>query len=135
RAGRLRRRSRRGGVTHGATLVGTFGYMPPEQLGGTVDATADLYALGATLVHLVGRKAPEDILGPDLELRLDHLNVSPAFRVFLGRRGNAPLAQPLPSRRCSPSRHRRPGLVPSGRGSWSLSRRRSPCSPPSSSPG
>src|SRR5438132_1289457 len=32
------------GVTHGATLVGTFGYMPPEQLGGTVDATADLYA-------------------------------------------------------------------------------------------
>src|SRR5438132_140124 len=73
------------GVTHGATLVGTFGYMPPEQLGGTVDATADLYALGATLVHLVGRKAPEDILGPDLELRLDHLNVSPGFRAFLAR--------------------------------------------------
>src|SRR5207248_4117852 len=73
------------GVTHGATLVGTFGYMPPEQLGGTVDATADLYALGATLVHLVGRKAPEDILGPDLELRLDHLNVSRGFRAFLGR--------------------------------------------------
>src|SRR5437867_581245 len=122
------------GVTHGATLVGTFGYMPPEQLGGTVDAAADLYALGATLVHLVGRKAPEDILGPDLELRLDHLNVSPAFRAFLGRltaRKRA-LAQPLPSRRCSPSMHRRPGLVPSVRGSWSPLRRRSPCSPPSS---
>src|SRR6266851_4462766 len=73
------------GVTHGATLVGTFGYMPPEQLGGTVDATSDLYALGATLVHLLGRKAPEDILGPDLELRLDHLTVSPGFRAFLGR--------------------------------------------------
>jgi serine/threonine protein kinase len=73
------------GVTHGATLVGTFGYMPPEQLGGTVDATADLYALGATLVHLVGRKAPEEALGPDLELRLDHLSVSPAFRAFLAR--------------------------------------------------
>src|SRR5438477_4509498 len=73
------------GVTHGATLVGTFGYMSPEQLGGTVDATADLYALGATLVHLVGRTAPEDILGPDLELRLDHLNISPGFRAFLSR--------------------------------------------------
>src|SRR6267142_1134990 len=73
------------GVTHGATLVGTFGYMPPEQLGGTVDATSDLYALGATLVHLLGRKAPEDVLGPDLELRLDHLLISPAFRAFLGR--------------------------------------------------
>src|SRR5712691_1183596 len=73
------------GVTHGATLVGTFGYMPPEQLGGTVDATSDLYALGAMLVHLIGRKAPEDVLGPDLELRLDHLNVSAGFRAFLGR--------------------------------------------------
>ncbi len=73
------------GVTHGATLVGTFGYMPPEQLGGTVDATSDLYAVGATLVHLLGRKAPADILGPDLELRLDHLQVSPGLRAFLGR--------------------------------------------------
>lgn len=73
------------GVTHGATLVGTFGYMPPEQLGGTVDATSDLYALGATLVHLLGRKAPADILGPNLELRLDHLNISPGFRAFLAR--------------------------------------------------
>ncbi|HYV65679.1 MAG TPA: serine/threonine-protein kinase [Myxococcales bacterium] len=73
------------GVTYGATLVGTFGYMPPEQLGGTVDATSDLYALGATLVHLLGRKAPADILGPDLELRLDHLRVSPGFRTFLGK--------------------------------------------------
>jgi len=71
------------GVTHGATLVGTFGYMPPEQLGGTVDATSDLYALGATLVHLIGRKAPADIFGPSLELRLDHLNVSRSFRAFL----------------------------------------------------
>jgi serine/threonine protein kinase len=42
--------------THGSTLVGTFGYMPPEQLGGTVDRTSDLYALGATLLHdLTGR--------------------------------------------------------------------------------
>jgi Protein kinase domain len=73
------------GVTYGATLVGTFGYMPPEQLGGTVDATSDLYALGATLVHLLGRRAPADILGPDLELRLDHLHVSPGFRAFLSR--------------------------------------------------
>src|SRR2546430_7562857 len=38
-----------GTQTYGSTLVGTFGYMPTEQLGGTVDATSDLYALGATL--------------------------------------------------------------------------------------
>ena len=50
--------------------------------------TADtkvLYALGATLVHLLGRKAPADTLGPDLELRLGHLQISPGFRSFLGR--------------------------------------------------
>lgn len=73
------------GVTHGATLVGTFGYMPPEQLGGTVDETSDLYALGATLIHLQGGKPPAELLSPDLELRVDHLQVSPSWRAFLLR--------------------------------------------------
>src|SRR5262249_19724823 len=50
------------GQTHGATLVGTFGYMPPEQLGGTVDASSDLYALAATLVHAVTGRAPAELL-------------------------------------------------------------------------
>ena len=72
-------------VTHGATLVGTYGYMPPEQLGGTVDATADLYALGATLVHLLGGVPPADLLGPALELRLGHLRISPQFRRLVSR--------------------------------------------------
>jgi hypothetical protein len=45
--------------THGSTLVGTFGYMPPEQLGGTVDETSDLYALGASLLHAVTGRRPE----------------------------------------------------------------------------
>ena len=46
--------------TEGTTVVGTFGYMPPEQLMGQVGPTSDLYALGATLLHLVtGRKPSE----------------------------------------------------------------------------
>ena len=56
--------------THGSTLVGTFGYMPPEQLGGTVDRTPDLYALGATLLHALTGRPPSDWLGPSLQLRL-----------------------------------------------------------------
>ncbi|HVG61396.1 MAG TPA: serine/threonine-protein kinase [Hyalangium sp.] len=64
------------GATSGATLVGTFGYMPLEQFGGTVDVTSDLYALGATLVHLLGRTPPADLFQPDRGLDLSNLDAS-----------------------------------------------------------
>ncbi len=56
--------------THGSTLVGTFGYMPPEQLGGTVDRTSDLYALGATLLHALTGKPPMDWLDGGLQIQV-----------------------------------------------------------------
>lgn len=56
--------------TFGSSLVGTFGYAPPEQLGGTVDATSDLYALGATLLHAATGSAPSELLAPDLSLKV-----------------------------------------------------------------
>lgn len=56
--------------THGSTLVGTFGYMPPEQLGGTVDRTSDLYALGATLLHALTGKPPTDCLDGGLQIQV-----------------------------------------------------------------
>jgi serine/threonine protein kinase len=54
-----------GPSTHNATLVGTYGYMPPEQLGGTVDARSDLFALGATLLHAATGSPPEGLSAPD----------------------------------------------------------------------
>lgn len=48
--------------TYSSTLVGTFGYMPLEQLGGTVDRTSDLYALGATLLHAATGQPPSALL-------------------------------------------------------------------------
>lgn len=73
-------------VTHGSTLVGTFGYIAPEQLGGTVDRTSDLYGLGATLVHLAAGKHPSDLLGPDLQLRLpEGARLSASFRKLIER--------------------------------------------------
>ena len=33
-------------------LVGTYGYMPPEQVGGQATFASDLYSLGATLIYL-----------------------------------------------------------------------------------
>ena len=42
----------------GATVVGTFGYMAPEQFAGRAGPTSDLYSLGATLLHLVTGHPP-----------------------------------------------------------------------------
>ena len=72
--------------THGASIAGTFGYSPLEQLGGTVDATSDLYALGATLIHLLSGKAPQELLGPSMELQFAaHVDATPGFLAWLQR--------------------------------------------------
>jgi hypothetical protein len=66
-----------GGATAGSTTIGTFGYMPIEQLAGQVDATTDPYALGTSLLHLLSRREP---WRPQL---IDSINVSPALRTFI----------------------------------------------------
>jgi serine/threonine protein kinase len=66
------------------TVVGTIGYMPPEQLAGQVDLTCDLYALGATALHLITRTAPWEFMdGP--ELRLPPLKSAKVARALLKR--------------------------------------------------
>ena len=66
----------------GSTMVGTFGYMAPEQLHGQAVPATDIYALGATMVALAGGIEPEDVprkgLKMDLERHLPALD--PAFR-------------------------------------------------------
>ncbi|HZI04420.1 MAG TPA: hypothetical protein VEZ71_10375, partial [Archangium sp.] len=76
----------RGGTVN-ATFVGTFGYMAPEQLGGTVSETSDLYSVGATLLHLLTRRPPSELLrGKGLQLEVgEKLTASPGFRAFLQR--------------------------------------------------
>ena len=67
--------------TMGNTAVGTFGYMPMEQMAGVYDATTDLYALGATLLHLLTRREPWKLLdGGGVGV-----NVSPGLRAYLDR--------------------------------------------------
>lgn len=53
----------------GSTIVGTFGYMAPEQLHGKVIPATDIYALGATIVSLAGGVEPENV--PRKGLRMD----------------------------------------------------------------
>ena len=71
-----------GSRTHRSTLVGTFGYMPPEQLGGTVDRTSDVFALGATLLHAVTGRPPSELMSSGLALNIPS-SVSPQLRQWL----------------------------------------------------
>ncbi|MBS2021190.1 MAG: serine/threonine protein kinase [Deltaproteobacteria bacterium] len=72
--------------THSASFAGSFGYAPVEQLGGTIDATSDLYALGATLVHLLSRTHPHELMDRAMELQFaERIDVSPGMRAWLAR--------------------------------------------------
>jgi serine/threonine protein kinase len=47
------------------TIVGSYGYMPPEQFGGRTVASSDLYSLGMTLIYLLAGKHPADLQDVD----------------------------------------------------------------------
>lgn len=73
-------------TTGQATMVGTFGYMPREQLGGQVDVTSDLYALGMTLLHLLTGRAPWEMLDETGQRVFPRgLRTSAPFQRFLRR--------------------------------------------------
>jgi hypothetical protein len=69
----------------GSTVVGTFGYMAPEQLHGQATSATDLYGLGATLVALAGGVEPEKVARRGLSMDLDrHLpELEPRLRAAL----------------------------------------------------
>lgn len=71
-------------VAFGSTVVGTYGYMPPEQFRGQAYPTTDLYGLGATLLHLLTHRHPGDL--PQKRLRYDfraYTNTSEPFAQWL----------------------------------------------------
>jgi len=82
--------------TGGSTVVGTFGYMAPEQLHGKVTGATDIYSLGATIVALAGGIEPEDVPRKGLTMDLDrHLpSLDPGLRATL-----VAMTDPDPDRR------------------------------------
>ncbi|MFU8805151.1 MAG: protein kinase domain-containing protein [Bradymonadaceae bacterium] len=105
----------------GSTIVGTTGYMPPEQLMGRAMAATDIYALAATIIHLATGLHPTDIPMERMKLQFRELaGLSPALsdvleamlepdvrarlsvvedvREALDRMGRAP-ARPMPPER------------------------------------
>ncbi|MBD2530625.1 serine/threonine protein kinase [Nostoc flagelliforme FACHB-838] len=86
------------GVTF--TVVGTYGYAPMEQFGGRAVAASDLYALSATLIHLLTGTSPSDLPQQDLRLQFtDRVNLSPSFVSWLQK-----LIEPAPEQRFTNAR-------------------------------
>jgi serine/threonine protein kinase len=54
------------------TVVGTYGYMPPEQFGGQTTPASDLYALGATIICLATGQHPSEL--PHRDMRIDFVD-------------------------------------------------------------
>lgn len=66
------------GVTF--TVVGTTGYSPLEQFWGRTVPASDLYALGATLIHLLTGVAPADLPQHNLRIQFaDRTCLDPSF--------------------------------------------------------
>ncbi|MEM7578500.1 MAG: serine/threonine-protein kinase [Cyanobacteria bacterium P01_A01_bin.80] len=73
----------KGGKT--VTVVGTYGYMPPEQFGGAASAASDLYSLGATLITLATGIQPADLPQEDMRIAFEKVvNLTPGFVEWLG---------------------------------------------------
>ncbi len=56
-------------ATLGSTVIGTFGYMAPEQFRGHANLTTDLYGLGTTLIYLLTQQHPTDL--PHRYMKID----------------------------------------------------------------
>src|SRR4028119_971552 len=62
------------------TVVGTTGYAPLEQFWGRTVPASDLYALGATLIHLLTGTAPADLPQQDLRIQFsERVSINPNF--------------------------------------------------------
>ncbi|BBC23633.1 serine/threonine protein kinase [Pseudanabaena sp. ABRG5-3] len=70
----------------GSTVVGTYGYMPPEQFRGKSLPATDLYALGATILFLLTGRSPADL--PEVRFKIDFrssVDISPHFANWLDK--------------------------------------------------
>ncbi|GAB4529198.1 MAG: PQQ-binding-like beta-propeller repeat protein [Anaerolineales bacterium] len=68
------------------TMIGTEGYAPPEQYRGEATHLSDIYALGATLHHLLTRKDPRTeapFYFTDMPIRRINASVSPELEAVI----------------------------------------------------
>jgi eukaryotic-like serine/threonine-protein kinase len=82
-------------ITGGSTIVGTYGYMAPEQFRGQAVLATDLYGLGTTLLYLKSGQDPADLPVKQMKIDFrDRVETSPDFANWLDG-----LLQPIPEDR------------------------------------
>lgn len=96
--GAVQDRAAREGATF--TVVGTYGYAPIEQFSGRAVAASDLYALGATLIHLLTGTSPSELPQKDLRIQFaDRVSLTPRFVQWIDK-----LAEPDVAKRFQTAR-------------------------------
>ncbi|TWH43701.1 protein kinase domain-containing protein [Dulcicalothrix desertica] len=87
-------------MMHGSTVVGTFGYIAPEQFRGTVSPTSDLYGLAATLLFLLTCRSPTELPAKGLSVDFrSKVQISDSFANWLEK-----MLAPDPNERFSSAR-------------------------------
>ncbi|MFB2968393.1 serine/threonine protein kinase [Aerosakkonema sp. BLCC-F183] len=84
-------------MTGGSTVIGTYGYMAPEQFRGQAYPSTDLYGLGATLLFLLTHRSTADL--PQHRLKIDfrsQVEISDEFADWLET-----MLEPIPEDRFS----------------------------------
>lgn len=72
------------GDTSAFTVVGTYGYMPPEQFSGRAIPASDLYSLGATLTAMLAGTHPSSLPHKGMKLDFEKIaHLSPAYADWL----------------------------------------------------
>lgn len=84
-----------GGGNFGSTIVGTLGFMAPEQLIGGTSPKTDQYGVGATVLYLLSGRAPSGFKTKRLKINFDDVYIEDArLRAVLER-----LLEPSPEDR------------------------------------
>ena len=73
-------------LMQGSTVVGTYGYMAPEQFRGKALPGTDLYSLGATLLYLLTHRSPAELPQDTLKLNFSNsVDISQSFADWLDK--------------------------------------------------
>lgn len=108
-------------LMRGSTVVGTFGYMAPEQFRGQAVPATDLYSLGATLLFLLTHRSPAELPTDRLKIAFrSHIQVSETFADWLEQLIDPDLSDRFPSASAALAalQTRRSGTKPTQFRSW-----------------